>query len=132
MVLDTSAVLAILLQEPEAPAFAVAIETAESVRMAAANVLESSIVLRSRKQITPEEAGHVLDEFLDEAGVRVVPFDADQLAAARKAYAEYGRGNHPAKLNFGDSFAYALARVAGEPLLFKGNDFSQTDIERAV
>jgi ribonuclease VapC len=132
MVLDTSAVLAVLLQEPEAPAFAVAVEAAESVRMSVANVLESSIVLRSRKRIAPVEAESILDEFLEEAGVSVDPVDADQLAAARRAYAEYGRGNHRAQLNFGDSFAYALAKVTGEPLLFKGNDFSQTDIGRAA
>jgi ribonuclease VapC len=132
MVLDTSALLAVLLQEPEAPAFAVIIETAESVRMSTANVLESSIVLRSRKRIEPAESERILDEFLDEAGVQVEAVSADQLAIARAAYAVYGKGSHAAQLNLGDTFAYALAKAFGEPLLFKGDDFSRTDIAKAA
>ena len=74
-------------------------------------------------------AGHELDRFLERAEIDLVPVTAEQVEAARRAWRRFGRGNHPAALNFGDCFAYALAEVAGEPLLFKGEDFAKTDIE---
>jgi ribonuclease VapC len=128
MVLDSSAVLAILQGEPEAGAFALSIERAERVLISAVSVLEVGIVIESRRGA--EGAGD-LDAFLREGLVEVAAFDADQTALARQAFRRYGKGRHPAALNFGDCAAYALAKVSGEPLLFKGNDFSHTDVARA-
>ena len=76
-------------------------------------------------------AGHELDVFLERAGIELVPVTSQQVEAARRAWRPFGKGNHPAGLNFGDCFAYALAEATGEPLLFKGKDFAQSDIEPA-
>ena len=125
MVLDTSALLAILLDEPERRRFNELIE-ADLVRLiSAANVLETTIVLESR---SGEAAGRELDLFLHRAKVEVTAVDGDQVEIARAAFRRFGKGRHSAGLNFGDCFAYALAMASGEPLLFKGADFSQTDI----
>ena len=125
MVLDTSALLAILLDEPERRRFNELIE-ADLVRLiSAANVLEAAIVLESR---SGEAAGRELDLFLHRAKVEVTAVDGDQVEIARAAFRRFGKGRHSAGLNFGDCFAYALAMASGEPLLFKGADFSQTDI----
>ena len=96
--------------------------------MSLATVLETSIVWEGRGGPT---AGHDLDSFLEEVGIEMVPVTAEQVATARHAWRRFGKGNHPAALNFGDCFAYALAAVSGEPLLFKGEDFALTDIEAA-
>ena len=96
--------------------------------MSAANLLETSIVVESRGG---SAAGYELDVFLERAGIELVPVTPRQVEAARLAWRRFGRGNHPARLNFGDCFAYALAEATGEPLLFKGKDFAQTDIEPA-
>lgn len=128
MILDSSAVLAILLGEPDAAYYEKAIAVALACRMSAANLLEASIVVESRGGLA---AGHELDVFLERAGIELVPVTPQQVEAARRAWRRFGRGNHPAGLNFGDCFAYALAEATGEPLLFKGNDFAQTDIEPA-
>ena len=96
--------------------------------MSVANVLEASIVVERRGDDT---AAHELDTFLERAEIELVPVTVEHLEAARRAWRRFGRGNHPAALNFGDCFAYALARATGEPLLFKGDDFAQTDIEAA-
>ncbi len=125
MVLDTSAILAILLNEPEAPAFRLAIE-ADPVRLlSAANLLETAIVIEAR---VGEAGGRELDLLLHKAAVEVVAVDAAQAGLARHAYRQFGKGRHLAGLNYGDCFAYALAQSAGEPLLFKGDDFSKTDV----
>jgi ribonuclease VapC len=125
MVVDTSALVAIFLLEPEAEQFAHAILEAPRAAISAANLLEAGIILDCR-------IGHQdsceLDEFIANVGLEVEPVTADQVRVARRAYRMYGRGNHPAGLNFGDCFAYALAKTAGLPLPFKGNDFTQTDI----
>ena len=126
--MDTSAVLAVLFSEPDARRHANAIMTASPCRMSVANVLEASIVLESRGGDT---AAHELDALLERAEIELVPVTVEHLEAARRAWRRFGRGNHPAALNFGDCFAYALAKAAGEALLFKGNDFAQTDIEAA-
>ena len=96
--------------------------------MSAANMLEVTMVVESRGG---PAAGLELDRFLERLGVEVVPVTLEQLASARYAWRRFGRGNHPAALNFGDCFAYALAEVSREPLLFKGNDFARTDIVAA-
>ena len=128
MIVDSSAVLAVLLDEPDAERFDTAIANAPACRISLANVFEASIVLEGRGG---EAACQDLDSFLESAGIEPVPVTADQVAAARRAWRRFGKGNHPAALNFGDCFAYALAEVAGEPLLFKGDDFARTDIEAA-
>ena len=128
MVLDTSAVLAILFDEPDAPRIEAAIEDDPVRLMAAPSALEAAIVVEARYG---EAGGRELDLLLHRAGVELVSFDAAQMELARIAYRRYGKGRHEAGLNFGDCFAYALARRSGEPLLFVGEDFSQTDVAAA-
>jgi ribonuclease VapC len=129
MVIDTSAVLAILLDEPEADDIEMAID-ADPVRlMSAASYLETAIVVESR---LGEPGGRELDLLLHKAGIEIVAVTAEQADAARDAWRRFGRGRHLASLNFGDCFSYALASASGEPLLFKGDDFDKTDIQRVV
>ena len=128
MIVDSSAVLAILFGEADARRHASAIMAAYPCRMSVANVLEASIALERRGGAT---AAHDLDALLERAEIELVPVTVEHLEGARRAWRRFGKGNHPAALNFGDCFAYALARTTGEPLLFKGGDFSQTDIEAA-
>ncbi len=127
MVLDTSALLAILNDEPEADAFRLAIE-ADPVRLtSAASLIEASIVIESR---VGEVGGRELDLVIHKAGIRIVDVDTDQAELARAAFRRFGKGRHRAGLNFGDVFAYALSKSSGEPLLFKGEDFARTDVEQ--
>ena len=128
MIVDTSAVLAVLFHEPDAERFARAITTAPSRRMSVATLLETTIVLESR---SGPASGYELDAFLQEAGIELEPVTPEHAQAARRAWRRFGKGNHPAGLNFGDCFAYALAEALREPLLFKGRDFELTDIEAA-
>jgi ribonuclease VapC len=125
MVIDTSAVLAILQDEPERRAFNEAIEAADSRSLSVASFVELSIVIEAR--FGAEGVGH-LDRLLERAGVKVVPVDLEQGRLARQAFSRFGKGRHEAGLNFGNCFSYALAQVLGEPLLFKGEDFSRTDV----
>jgi ribonuclease VapC len=127
MTLDPSAVLAIMQNEPEREEFLALIEDDPRRLMSAVSVLEVAMVLESRRG---DGAGADLDAFLRTADVEVVPFDAGQLAIARFAFRRFGKGRHPAALNFGDCAAYALAEWSNEPLLFKGEDFPATDIRR--
>jgi len=127
MVLDTSAVLAILQDEPERRAFNEAIESADSRSLSLASLVEVSIVIEARYGAAGVRH---LDRLLDRAGVSVVPVDVEQGKVARQAFSRFGKGRHAAGLNFGDCFSYALAQVLGEPLLFKGDDFSRTDVTR--
>jgi ribonuclease VapC len=128
MVIDTSALLAILCDEPEMGSFCDAME-ADPVRLvSAANVLETAIVVETRFGVP---GAHELDLLLRVAACEVVAVDVRQCDAARDAYRRFGKGRHPASLNFGDCFAYALASTSGEPLLFKGDDFAKTDLRRA-
>ena len=129
MVIDTSALIAVLADEPERERFVDAIEAAETRQMSAATFVEASIVLEVRHGA---EGVRLFDLFVDRAGIEVVPVDDDQAREARRAFARFGKGRHAAGLNFGDCFAYALAVTAGESLLFKGDDFSKTDVEPAV
>jgi len=128
MTLDTSAVLAILQDEPERTEFVSLIEQAPRRLMSTVSVLEAAMVLEGR---LGEDAGLDLDLFLLRASVETVPFDAEQLQLARTAFRRFGKGRHAAGLNFGDCAAYALAQWSGEPLLFKGADFAATDVDRA-
>lgn len=133
IVVDTSAVVAIFRQEDDAQLYAEEIGRDEQPFMSAANVVEASIVLRSLKRITPQAAEQWLDAFIQAAGMRIEPVTAEQADFARAAHARYGRGTgHAAALNYGDCFAYALAKAMQAPLLFKGDDFAQTDIVAAL
>jgi ribonuclease VapC len=125
MVIDTSALLAIFLGEPERQQFLDLITQAGTRRISAATVLEAAIVLEARRG---ESAGREFDLFLIQAKIDIVPVDAEQVEIARVAWRKYGKGKHPAALNFGDCFAYALAKVLSEPLLAKGGDFARTGI----
>ncbi len=130
MIIDSSAVIAVLRAEPDAARYAEAIAAAQIRRISAANWLESAIVLTDPADPV---TGRRFDEFVREAGLRVEPVTARQAEIARAAYRDFGRGSgHPAMLNFGDCFAYALAADAAEPLLFKGDDFAQTDLPSAI
>lgn len=129
MVVDTSAVVAILLQEADASVFAEAIEKAEQRLISAVSVLEAGILSKSRKG---EAGGQELDNFLASAQLQIIPFDEEQALVARAAFGRFGRGRHRAGLSFGDCAAYALAATRAEPLLFKGDDFSATDIDAVV
>ena len=128
MIVDSSALLAVLLREPDSERYETAIATAAGGRMSAVNRLETSIVVEGRGGAA---AGHELDTFLERAGIEPAPVTTEQVQVARIAWRRFGKGNHPARLNLGDCFAYALAKSAGEPLLYKGDDFSRTDIEAA-
>ena len=129
MIIDTSALIAILRDEPEATSCARAIANALTRRISAANFLEAAIVIdASRDPI----ASRRFDDLCQEARLIIEPVTEAQARIAREAYRDFGKGSgHPAGLNFGDCFAYALAKSTGEPLLFKGNDFNRTDVEVA-
>ena len=127
MVIDTSAILAILQNEPEQDAFIEAIESADIRLVSAASFFEASIVILTRYGM---DGILDLDLFLAKARIEISSVDSDQANIARRAFREFGRGRHPAELNFGDCFSYALAKSLDLPLLFKGNDFSKTDIRQ--
>ncbi|MBI2943803.1 MAG: type II toxin-antitoxin system VapC family toxin [Candidatus Wallbacteria bacterium] len=130
MILDTSALVAILRNEPDAETFARAIEISDVRRISAASYVESGAVIDSGRDPV---ASRRLDELLAEAGILIEEVTAGQARIAREAYRDYGKGSgHPAQLNVGDCFSYALARETGEPLLFKGDEFSHTDITSAL
>jgi ribonuclease VapC len=125
--LDSSAVLAILIGEPEAERFARIIANADGCLLSAVSYLETALVLIGRG---PVDAAEALDALAAAAAIEIVPFGGEQARAARDAFVCFGKGRHPAGLNMGDCAAYALARTRGVPLLFKGDDFSRTDVER--
>lgn len=129
MIIDTSVVIAILRDESEAPSFARAIEAAADRRVSAVSFVEAAAVIDASRDPV---ASRRLDDLFREAQLVIEPVTVSQARIAREAYRDFGKGSrHPAKLNFGDCFAYALAKSSGEPLLFKGRDFAQTDIKRA-
>lgn len=125
MVIDTSALVAILEDEPERHSFNQAIEAAERRSMSTASFVEVSMVIESR--FGPDGIRD-LDLFISKANIELVPVDAEQAHIARTAFRNYGKRRHRAGLNFGDCFSYALAKTLDEPLLFKGTDFSETDV----
>jgi ribonuclease VapC len=130
MIIDTSAMVAILFDEPEMSAFARAMEDAAECRISAANFFETAIVIDGWRNPVVSRR---LDDLVDAVGIVIEPVDEYQARLARETYRDFGKGSgHPAGLNFGDCFAYALARRRGEPLLFKGKDFGHTDITPAV
>lgn len=125
MVIDTSAILAILLGEPDAETYARAIASDPRRLMSAFSALEAGIVVEARKG---ESGARELDLLMHRAGIEIVSLTEDQFEIARQAWRRYGKGRHPAALNIGDCCSYALARHAQEPLLFKGEDFPHTDL----
>lgn len=128
MVIDTSALLAILQDEPERRAFNEAIEAAESCAISTATFVETSIVIESRYGA---DGVRDLDLLISKASIALVAVDAEQAELARTAFRRFGKGRHAAGLNYGDCFSYALAKSLGEPLLYKGGDFSLTDVGSA-
>jgi ribonuclease VapC len=128
LIVDSSAIIAILRDEPDAAAFAEAIAKASRRSLSAANFVESAAVIDGSNDPI---ASRRFDDLLREAQFVIEPVTEVQARVARDAYRDFGKGRHPAGLNFGDCFAYALARMSGEPLLFKGDDFKHTDIESA-
>jgi ribonuclease VapC len=130
MIVDASAVIAILRNEAGAVNFAKAIELAAECRISAVNYVEAAALIdRARDPVVSRK----LDELLREADVAIEPVSENQARIARAAYRDFGKGSgHPARLNLGDCFAYALAKAKREPLLFKGSDFAQTDVQLAL
>ncbi len=126
VVIDTSALLAILLGEPERGKFLQLLSESATRLLSAANALETAIVVESRRG---EAAGRELDLFLHRTKVEIVAVDAEQFSMARFAWRKFGKGRHAAALNFGDCFAYALTKTSSEPLLAKGEDFQRTDLQ---
>ncbi len=129
MVIDTSALVAILLKEADRDRFIDAISSDPVRLISAVNALEAALVIEARKH---EQGGRELDLLLHRARIEVVPFTTEHLEEARSAWRSYGKGNHAAGLNFCDCCAYALSKVSREPLLFKGADFQQTEIVPAM
>jgi ribonuclease VapC len=129
MIMDTSAVLAILFNESDAETYARAISEADPPRMSAASFVEAAVMVEAQ---TEASGSRQFDAFFRRAGVVIEPVTEEQAHAARQAYTDFGKGRHAAGLNFGDCFAYALAKVTGEPLLFKGRDFRKTDVKAMV
>jgi ribonuclease VapC len=129
MIIDTSALIAILRDEAEASVCAQAIESSAVRRVSAANFVEAALIIDASRD--PVASRH-FDDLIKEAAITIEPVTEDQARIAREAYRDFGKGSgHPAKLNFGDCFAYALAKAKGEPLLFKGDDFAHTDVKAA-
>ena len=129
MVVDTSAILAIVLDEPERVPYLKAMIAAPMIKLSIATGLEASIVAFSRKGHVGEKA---VENLIADLSIQLVPVDRDQFRIACSGFRLYGKGRHPAGLNYGDLFAYALSKVSGEPLLFKGDDFSKTDVVAAL
>ena len=128
MVLDTSALIAILANEPERREFIEKLEAADSRLISAATLVEASIVIETKFGADGQK---FLDLFIDRAGIEIAPVDEHQAREAQLAYSRFGKGRHVAALNLGDCFPYALAVTSGEPLLYKGSDFAATDVEPA-
>jgi ribonuclease VapC len=128
MIVDTSALIAILRDEPQAETFAHAIESSSVRRLSAVNFVEAAVIIDASRDPV---ASRRFDDLIKEARIIIEPVTEEQARIAREAYRDFGRGSgHPAKLNFGDCFAYALAKFTAEPLLFKGDDFARTDVKR--
>jgi ribonuclease VapC len=128
MIIDTSAIIAILFDEDDAKIYAKAITEADSCRMSAATFVETAVVVEAQ---TRNNGGRQLDAFIRRAGIAIEPVTEEQAHIARQAFIDFGKGRHPAGLNYGDCFSYALSRAAREPLLYKGKDFAKTDLTAA-
>ena len=130
MILDSSALIAVVRREPESRRFLELIDAAPQCLLSAVNYMETAIVVDS---VRDPVASRELDDFLRESKIAIQPVTIAQAHIARQAYRDFGKGSgHPARLNFGDCFAYALAKELAEPILFKGNDFSETDVTPAA
>jgi ribonuclease VapC len=129
MVIDTSALIAVLTDEPDAERYGYAMDRDSTRLMSVASALETVMVLEAR---FGDGASQELDLLVHRLPIRLIAVDTDQFEWARVAFRRFGRGRHPAALNFGDCFSYALAKVTGEALLYKGNDFGQTDLRNAL
>jgi|SRR5580698_1630476 len=128
MIIDTSAIIAILFGEDDAEIYAEAITRADSCRISAATFVETAVVVEAQ---TRNNGGRQFDAFIRRAGIAIEPETEEQAHIARQAFIDFGKGRHPAGLNYGDCFSYALAKAAREPLLFKGKDFAKTDVNAA-
>ena len=130
MIIDSSAIVAIVKKEQDARVFTDALEAEINCKMSAATFVEAAVVIDAKRDPVVSRR---YDEILRDAAVKLIPVDEAQARIAREAYRDFGRGSgHPARLNFGDCFAYALAKASGEPLLFKGEDFRHTDVIPAL
>jgi ribonuclease VapC len=130
MILDTSALVAVITGEEDGSVFALAMHNADTLRLSAASYLEASIVLNKRRDPVLNTK---LDELIEDVEIVIEPVTVEQARIARQAYRDYGQGSgHPANLNFGDCFSYALARDKREPLLYKGDDFVHTDLRSGL
>jgi ribonuclease VapC len=129
MILDTSPLVAILANEPDSELYVQAISRAPRCRMSAGNFIELSMVIESQFDA---EVVRQCDALFRRIGIMIEPVTVEQAYLARQAFHDFGKGRHAARLNFGDCFAYALAKITGEPLLFKGEDFKKTDIVSAL
>jgi ribonuclease VapC len=128
LIIDTSAIIAILNDEPERPSFNEAIEKSNVCLLSTTGFVEASTVMENSRGYE----GLRFDLWMAAAGIELAPVDADQAQIARQAFRQFGKGRHPAALNLGDCFSYALAKATGFPLLFKGEDFKKTDIQTAL
>jgi len=128
VIVDTSAIIAILFNEDDAKIYAKAIARADSCRISAATFVETAIVVETQSK---SNGGRQLDALIRRAGIAVEPVTEEQAHIARQAFIDFGKGRHPAGLNYGDCFAYALSKATREPLLFKGKDFTKTDLTAA-
>jgi ribonuclease VapC len=129
LIIDTSAIIAVLMNEPERDRIGFTIGLSRTRRMSAATLLEAAMVIEGRSG----NAGAThLDDLVAELRIEIIPFTPSQAAIARDAFRRFGKGRHAARLNFGDCIAYAAAKERGEPLLFKGADFAQTDVEVVI
>lgn len=128
MIIDTSAIIAILFDESDAETYAKAIVRSDSCRISAATYVEAAIVVEAH---TKKNGGSQFDAFIRRAGITIEPVTVQHAQIARQAFIDFGKGRHPAGLNYGDCFSYALAKAAREPLLFKGKDFAKTDLNVA-
>jgi ribonuclease VapC len=128
MIIDTSAIIAILFDEDDAMSYAKAITAADSCRMSAATFVETAIVVEAQ---TRNNGGRQLDALIRRAGIVIEPVTEEQAHIARQAFIDFGKGRHAAGLNYGDCFSYALSKASREPLLFKGKDFAKTDLSAA-
>jgi ribonuclease VapC len=128
VIIDSSALIVILFDEPDAARFANAIAQAATCRISATNYVEAAIIVESQSTA----GGQQFNALIRRAGIVIEPVTEEHALLARQAYADFGKGRHPAGLNFGDCFSYALAKATRQPLLFKGKNFSKTDIEAAL
>ncbi len=129
MIIDTSAIIAVLFNEEDAALYAAALSEADTCRMSAATFVETSVVVEAQ---TRNHGGRQLDALIRRASLTIEPVTEEHAHLARQAFLDFGKGRHPAGLNYGDCFSYALSKATGEPLLFKGSDFSKTDLTAAV